>query len=282
MTAPTPTELLDVAVAAARRGGQVLRERLELVRTVEFKGTGRGNLVTDADHASEEAVVSTLRSHYPEHAVVAEEAGASGHSEWTWFVDPLDGTTNYAHAVPHFCVTLAVEGPAPTGSGRALLAGVVYDPTRDELFAAAKGQGATLNGRPLKVSQTDKLADALMCTGFPYDVQVNPDVPLGLFSRIVRQARGIRRMGSAALDLAYVAAGRFDGFFEFGLHPWDIAAAAVLVEEAGGVIRRVDGAPFDVRNGDVLAASASLAPALQATCSEFLQHMKWVPSVRNR
>ncbi len=271
----THSELLACAIAAAKIGGAVLLERLETVRTVSFKGPGRSNLLTDADRASEEAIVRHLTSAFPGHAILAEEGGGAGNSEWTWIIDPLDGTTNYAHGVPHFCVTLGVEGP--TAEGPRVLAGVVYDPTRGELFAAARGQGATLNGKPIHVSSTARLENALMCTGFPYDLQVKPEVPLGLFSKLVVQAQGIRRMGSAALDLAYVACGRFDGYFEFGLQPWDIAAGSLLIEEAGGAVSRIDGQPFAVRYGDILASSAALAPVLTQTTSAFLKDLKWQP-----
>lgn len=271
----TPSELLTGAITAAKIGGAVLLERLEQVRTVSFKGPGRSNLVTDADRASEDAILRHITTAFPGHAFLAEEGGGAGHSDWTWIIDPLDGTTNYAHGVPHFCVTLGVEGPGPNGPE--VLAGVVYDPTRDEVFAAAKGQGATLNGKPIHVSNTSKLENALLCTGFPYDVQVKPEVPLGLFSKLVVQAQGIRRMGSAALDLAYVACGRYDGYFEFGLQPWDIAAGALLISEAGGAVSRIDGEPFDVRYGDILAASSALSPVLKQTTTAFLRDLKWKP-----
>ena len=267
-------ELREAAIEAARLAGAVLREKLAQARTVAFKGEGRLNLVTDADHASERVLLDFLRARFPDHAILAEESGAAGHSEHTWFIDPLDGTTNYAHGVPHFCVTLAVEGPA-VGSASGMLAGVVYDPVRDELFAAAHGAGATLNGRPISVSGVSTLDGALLCTGFPYDLHEHPTAPLGLFNRLITQAQGVRRMGSAALDLAYVACGRFDGFFEFGLKPWDIAAGALLIAEAGGAMTQLDGAPFDVRVGDILAAGGALRPALERECGAFARQIGW-------
>ena len=269
------SELLDTAITAARMGGSILIERLELARTVNFKGGGRGDLVTDADQASEAAIVEYLSARYPTHAILAEEGGGLGASDHTWLIDPLDGTTNYAHGVPHFCVTLALEGPVPGGS--AILAGVVFDPMRNELFSAARGQGASLNGRPIHVTTQSDLEDALLCSGFPYDVQRRPELPVGLFSSLVTRAGGMRRMGSAALDLAYVACGRYDGYFELGLKPWDIAGGALLVEEAGGTVLRIDGAPFDVWCGDLLASSASLAPPLTEVCREFVREHGWVP-----
>lgn len=267
------TPLLDAATDIARRAGKLLVEKREQHRTVDFKGEGRVNLVTDADTASEALILSELRTRFPDHAVLAEESGESGQGRYTWFVDPLDGTTNYAHGLPHFCVTLAVQGPVDGGT--ALLAGVVFDPLRDEFFTAARGQGAFLNGRRLEASRVDTLGRALMCTGFPYDLHEKPEAPLGLFNRIVQKAQGIRRMGSAALDLAWLAAGRFDGFFEFGLKPWDTAAGALLIEEAGGVMRRIDGAPFEPAYGDVLASGPDLAAALTSECAAFLHSFGW-------
>lgn len=264
--------LLPLAEAIARAAGQVLRTRFDQARTIEFKGdTGRADLVTDADHASEAVILEWLAREVPQHAVLAEESGARGQGAFTWYVDPLDGTVNYAHGVPHFCVTLAVE------DGDGLLAAVTYDPLREELFAAARGQGATLNGRRLSVSNVTGLDAALMCTGFPYDLAQRPDAPLGLFTRIVTRAQGMRRMGSAALDLAYVAAGRLDGYFEFGLKPWDSAAGALLVAEAGGRVLRIDGAPYEPRCGDLLASGAGLSAELASRCGEFVKSIGWQP-----
>lgn len=268
--------LLDAAEGIARRAGALLVGKFSEARTVDFKGEGRINLVTDADTASEALILSELRARFPDHAVLAEESGESGHGRTTWIVDPLDGTTNYAHGVPHFCVTLAVEGPVE-GGGTALLAGVVFDPTRGECFTAARGQGAFLNGKRLAVSTAAALDRALVCTGFPYDLHQHPELPLALFSRVARRARGVRRMGSAALELAWLAAGRFDGFFELGLKPWDVAAGALLIQEAGGVIRRIDGAPFDVRCGDLLAAGPGLADTLEQECRVVLDELGWRP-----
>lgn len=269
---PSPSDLLDTAREAARRAGRVLAERFEGERTIEFKGGI--DLVTDADKAAEAALLACVRERFPDHAILAEESGAAQGSEYRWIIDPLDGTTNYSHRVPHFCVSIGVE------AADGLVAGVVYDPLRDELFAAARGQGATRNGQPIQASGATSFDRALLCTGFPYDVREKPDAPLGLFNRIIRHAQGIRRTGSAALDLAYVACGRFDGFFEFGLHPWDIAAGALLVTEAGGRMTRIDGAPLELDVGDVLGCAPGLFESLQRETGIFLQEIRWTPRRR--
>jgi len=269
------SELLDGAIEAARLAGAELVRRFHLARTVREKGGERINLVTDADTASEALLLDFLSKRFPTHGVLAEESGEVAHGGHTWFVDPLDGTTNYAHHVPHWAVTLAVEGPVD--GGNALLAGVVFDPLRDEMFAAERGQGATLNGERMAVSDAASIDRALLCTGFPYDVHQRPEAPVGLFNRLIRRARGVRRFGSAALDLAWVASGRYDGYFEFGLKPWDIAAGALLVEEAGGAMTRIDGQAFDVRVGDVLAGGKQVHAALAKETVEFVKEIGWQP-----
>jgi len=266
---PSLEGLLLTAESAARRSGVVLAERFERQRTIEFKGGI--DLVTDADHASERELLEYLRSRHPSHAILSEEAGASGGDPMRWIVDPLDGTTNYSHRVAHFAVSVAVEGPD------GVLAGAVYDPLRDEMFSAAKGRGAHLNGKPIKTSGVDSLEHALLCTGFPYDVREKPQAPVGLFTRFIMRAQGVRRFGSAALDLAYVAAGRFDGFFEFGLKAWDVAAGALLVSEAGGVIACIDGTPLNLHRGDLMASNHPINATLRRECAAFLDEIGWRP-----
>ena len=261
--------LLASAEGAARLGGAVLKDAFGRLRTISYKGGI--DLVTDADKASEAAVLGFLRTRHPDHSILAEESGASGAGRHRWIVDPLDGTTNYAHHLPHFCVSVAVEGPG------GLLAGAVYDPLKDELFSAARGQGAFCNGTPLRASGATELKRALLCTGFPYNVHEHPEGPMGLLQRFIRKAQGIRRMGSAALELAWVAAGRFDGYFEFGLKPWDVAAGALLVQEAGGVCRRIDGEPLDIAVGDVLACGPGLEGPLVSECRTFLVELGYQP-----
>jgi myo-inositol-1(or 4)-monophosphatase len=244
--------LLNFTMQTARDAGRILAERLGRARVLH---KGEIDLVTEADLASEKFIIEKIRSHYPRHAILAEESGASDGlssgaepSEWKWIIDPLDGTTNYAHGYPCFCVSIAAEC-----KGRIEI-GVVYDPLRDEMFAAERGQGATLNERRMRVSAVDDLNSAMVCTGFPYDVRERSQFARH-FANFTMQAQAVRRDGSAALDLAYVAAGRFDGFWEDGLHTWDVAAGAVLIAEAGGRITDFLGAPLDIYTPKVLASN---------------------------
>jgi len=249
-------ELVEACEEAVRRGGAVLAERFTRPRTIERKGSV--DLVTDADRASEEAVVGFLRSRFPGAAILAEESGEHAGSELRFFVDPLDGTTNYAHGVPHFSVTVGVA------DGAGLAAGAILDPLRAELFTAARGGGAFLGDRRLQVSGCRKLRDALLVTGLPYDSHLDPAHALRFFGDFTARAQGIRRLGSAALDLAYVAAGRFDGFWEERLHAWDIAAGIVVVREAGGSVTDLQGGERVLETGDVVAAPpALLEPMLE-------------------
>ncbi|HZJ55819.1 MAG TPA: inositol monophosphatase family protein [Myxococcaceae bacterium] len=261
--------LLETAVEGARRAGRVLADRFHQPRTIDFKGGI--DLVTDADRASETVLLEWLRARHPDHAILSEESGASAGSIYRWIIDPLDGTTNYAHTLPHFSVTIAVEGEG------GIQVGVVYDPMRDELFSAVRGRGAMLNGRPIRPSSIERLDRALLCTGFPYDVREHPEGPAGLIARFLGVAQGIRRLGSAALDLAYVASGRYDGYFEFNLKPWDVAAGALICWEAGAVASRIDGEPYDTSVVDVLAAAPRVAPALTEECRRFLAEIRWRP-----
>lgn len=252
--------MLNFAIQVARDAGNVLIDRLG--RALQVSNKGAIDLVTEADLASEKLIIECIRSHYPRHAILAEESGASEEnpenplgSEWRWIIDPLDGTTNYAHGYPCFCVSIGVER-----AGKLEL-GVVYDPMRNEMFGVERGQGATLNERPMRVSEVDELGRAMLCTGFPYNVRERPDFARD-FSNFTMQAQAVRRDGSAALDLAYVACGRFDGFWEEGLRPWDIAAGVLLVKEAGGRVSDYSGQPLDLYKPTTLASNGLVHDAM--------------------
>jgi myo-inositol-1(or 4)-monophosphatase len=243
--------MLNFAIQTAHDAGRILAERFG--RQIEISHKGDIDLVTEADLAAEHLIIERIRSYYPRHAILAEEADASGviyegQSEWKWIIDPLDGTTNYAHAYPCFCVSIALER-----EGRIEL-GVIYDPVLDETFAAERGLGATLNGRRIRVSEVDDLNRAMLCTGFPYNVREMGDFARHFYNFIMH-AQAVRRDGSAALDLAYVACGRFDGFWEEGLRPWDVAAGVLFVEEAGGRVSYYDGSPFNIYTPPILASN---------------------------
>lgn len=232
----------------AREAGTLLLDYLARSVTIEYKG--EVDLVTEADRASEKLIVERLRARWPQHGIVAEEGTRSEtDAEYRWYVDPLDGTTNFAHGYPVFCVSIALAR-----SDGQLQVGVLYDPTRGELFAAERGQGAKLNGRPIHVSQTKRLAESILGTGFPsHKRHQNPNI--FFYHQITLRSHGVRRAGSAALDLANVACGRYDGFWEFNLNPWDTAAGVLLVQEAGGNVTRFDGSPFRLDSREVLASN---------------------------
>jgi myo-inositol-1(or 4)-monophosphatase len=249
--------LLNFAIDIAREAGNLLVQRLGSAK-VSIKGDI--NLVTEADIAAENLIIDRIRSHYPQHGILAEESGEAvlvggKRSEWKWIIDPLDGTTNYAHGYPCFCVSIGLE------RSEVLEIGVVYDPMRDEMFAAERGQGATLNDRRIRVSSVDELSQAMLCTGFPYNVRERPDFARG-FTNFTMNAQAVRRDGSAALDLAYVACGRFDGFWEDGLSPWDMAAGALLILEARGRITNFKDEPVDIYNEQVLASNGLVHEAM--------------------
>lgn len=232
-------DMLKIAEDAARAGGIILMKYFGQPLDIEFKGDV--DLVTKVDRLSEEAIVSIIRSAYPDHRILAEEGtNQAGASEYCWIIDPLDGTTNYAHSFPCFAVSIGLEEAGE------MVAGVVYDPVRDECFTAMEGGGAYLNGKAIHVSRIDKLNSALLATGFPYDRRQRPDDYLGLFRKFMMKAQEIRRPGSASIDLCYLASGRIDGFWECKLKPWDVAAAVVIVREAGGRISDFKGNKFSI------------------------------------
>jgi myo-inositol-1(or 4)-monophosphatase len=238
-----------VAVDAARAAGRLLRDELSGARRIAYKGSPT-NLVTEMDQRAEALILERLRGAFPDDAILAEEQGAAGgRSGRRWIVDPLDGTTNYAHGLPIFGVSIALE-VAPR-----LVLGVVYDPSRDEMFVGERGGGATLNDTPIKVSATPSVGASLLVTGFPYNIRETADTNLAEYAAFSLRARAVRRLGSAAIDLAYVACGRFDGYWELRLGAWDVAAGAVLVEEAGGRITGIDGSALNVETPTLLASN---------------------------
>jgi myo-inositol-1(or 4)-monophosphatase len=238
---------LQTSIEIAREAGALL---MDYFGRVSFELKGEFDLVTEADRASERLVVERLRAHFPDHSIVAEEGGGTEQSsEYRWYVDPVDGTTNFAHGFPVFNVTLALEKAGE------LIAGVVFDPTRQELFAAEKGGGAFLNGERIAVSKVARLEDSLVATGFPSRKR-HQNVDVYFYYELAMLTHGVRRAGSAAIDLAYVACGRLDAFWEFGLHPWDMAAGILLIEEAGGVCTDMRGAPVHLENPHLLTDNA--------------------------
>ncbi len=245
----------------AREAGALLMSYFDRHIKIEYKGDV--DLVTAADRASEKLIVQRLQSRWPQHGIVGEEGTRSDvGADYRWYVDPLDGTTNFAHGYPVFCVSIALARKDDE-----LQVGVLYDPTRDELFAAERGQGATLNGKPLHVSTTARLAESILGTGFPsHKRHKNPNIHF--YQQITLRSHGVRRAGSAALDLANVAAGRYDGFWEFNLNPWDTAAGVLIVQEAGGTVTRFDGAPFRLDSREVLATNGLIHEEVLANFRE--------------
>jgi myo-inositol-1(or 4)-monophosphatase len=266
---------LDVATEAALAGGAVLQQYWGNLSDIRQKGRP-GDLVTEADKAAEQAVLTVLRRHFPEHAILAEESGSSGTraSELLWAVDPLDGTTNYTHQYP-FCgcsVGLLIEGKPAVGA--------IFDPVHNELFRAAKGLGATCNRQPIGVSHTHSLAESLLVTGFAYDRRETIDNNYAEFCHLTHLTQGVRRGGAASIDLAYVACGRLDGYWERGLSPWDLAAGVILVEEAGGQVSAYDQSPFAIESGRILATNGKIHGELSAALAGVKPLERFAPELR--
>ncbi len=240
---------LETAVRASREAGNILLNGLDRNIDVQFKG--EIDLVTEVDNQSQECILKIMNTEFPEHHYIAEEGADLDtlNSEVVWLIDPLDGTTNYAHGYKCFCTSigLVVKGE--------LRVGVIYDPCADEMYTAIKGKGAFLNGKRIHVSGQDDLNRSLLVTGFPYDIREGKQNNVGLFNHMIMKAQAVRRDGSAALDLAYLAAGRFDGFWELKLHPWDVAAGVLIVEEAGGKITDFSGGSYNIDDFDLLASN---------------------------
>jgi len=267
---PNPNDsFLPAMSAIAREAGGLLMHHFHQHLKIEYKGDA--DLVTAADRAAEVLIRERIRQQWPTHDVLGEEQGLSDQgSEYRWYVDPLDGTTNFAHGFPVFCVSIALEYQPlepgtperqPSGRQGQRVAAVIYDPTRDELFSAEQGRGAQLNGETIRVSKTATLKECLLATGFPsHKRHKNPNIYF--YHQITLHSHGVRRAGSAALDLCNVASGRFDGFWEFNLNPWDTAAGVLIVEEAGGKVTRFDGAPFELNSQETVASNGLVHEAL--------------------
>ncbi len=241
----------EVAIDAAREAGTYALNRMGNLVEISHKG-GFTNLVTDVDKKCEKGIIDRIKKEFPSHSILAEESGeeVTG-GPFRWIVDPLDGTTNYAHAFPVFCVSIGVV------SGGSVKVAVVYDPSRDELFTAEEGKGAFLNGRPINVSDMEKVRDSLLATGFAYNIE-GKLANIKYFKVMMEKAQAVRRPGSAALDLCYVACGRFDGFWEFDLNPWDTAAGQLIVKEAGGTVALLNGKPFDIHEKEIVATNGKI------------------------
>lgn len=261
------TSLLDTAVTAARAGGEALLQHWRALPDGSISEKRQNDFVTLADHESERRIIAAIRERFPEDAFLAEEGGGRGLGEGsrrTWIIDPLDGTSNFIAGFPFWCVSIAAS------EGGELVAGVVFDPLRDELYAGERGAGAFRNGTRLSVTGRAGVAGAFLATGFPFRSREKIDVYLALFRELFLEARAIRRAGSAALDLASVAAGVFDGFFEFHLSPWDIAAGALLIEEAGGELTDFDGGRRYVERGNIVAGSPGVAEGIRRIAAKIL------------
>jgi myo-inositol-1(or 4)-monophosphatase len=251
--------LLNIGIRAARRAGDLIVKSLSRLDSLKIDTKGRNDFVTDIDRRAEEEIIATVRKSYPEHAFLAEESGSSGDGEFVWIIDPLDGTTNFLHGFPTFAVSIAVQL-----RGR-LEHAVIYDPMRQEFFTATRGTGAQLEGKKIRVSQQRGIDGSLIGTGFPYRANLQwIDPYLAMLKAVAANAAGIRRPGSAALDLAYVAAGRTDGFWEIGLSPWDTAAGVLLIQEAGGRIGTLTGAEYKL-GPNIIAGTPKVYEALIET-----------------
>lgn len=259
--------MLNTAIKAARRAGAVINRASFDIDRVKVTEKGRNDFVTEVDQAAENAIIDVLKNAYPDHAILAEESGASAnhHAEHenVWIIDPLDGTTNFIHGFPTYCVSIALQQRGQVTQA------VVYDPNRNDLFTATKGAGAYLNEKRIRVSRRDKMADALIGTGFPFRDTEGLEEYVEMFKVLSERCAGLRRPGAAALDLAYVAAGRLDGFFEKGLKPWDVAAGSLLITESGGIVSNFSGESDYLYHGDVIAGTPKIFGQMVTLLSPF-------------
>lgn len=252
--------MLNIAVRAARRAGSIINRAALDAGGLRVTAKRAKDFVTQVDHASEEAIIDIVKKAYPDHGFLAEESGAAkSDAEFIWIIDPLDGTTNFIHGFPQYCVSIGIQQRG------ALAHAVVYDPTKNELFTASKGRGAFLNDRRIRVSTLTKLGDALIGTGFPFKEVTRLDLYMRQLGAMMKACAGVRRAGAAALDLAYVACGRLDGFWELGLSPWDMAAGALLIQEAGGLVGDLKGDQTYLQSGDIACATPKIFSAFLET-----------------
>jgi myo-inositol-1(or 4)-monophosphatase len=258
--------LLNTAVKAARRAGNILLRNADRLERLTVETKGGNDFVTEVDRLAESEIIEILRRAYPDHAILAEESGAQPGDDYCWIIDPLDGTTNFLHSYPQYAVSIALQH-----KGR-LEQAVIFDPHRNELYTATRGQGAHLNDRRIRVSRTQDFNRALLGTGFPFKSREYLEAWIGVFRQVAPETSGVRRAGSAALDLAHVACGRFDAFWEFGLRPWDMAAGCLLIEEAGGLVGDPAGGQAHLRTGLLVAGNPKIYPELLKRTRASLPH----------
>ncbi len=244
--------MLNIGIRAARAAGDVIVRSMEQVSDIQITEKGLNDFVTEVDRKAESVIIDAIMKVYPQHSILAEESGLIGEHEYQWIVDPLDGTTNYLHGFPQFAVSIALK------HGDTMEQAIIYDPLRQELFTATRGNGAYMNNRRIRISKRKNLSGALLGTGFPFGNSFELEVFINTFRALFPITAGIRRAGAASLDLAYVASGRLDGFWEFGLKPWDMAAGALLIQEAGGIVTSVNNDNTYMKAGNILAANGKL------------------------
>ncbi len=256
--------LLNIAVRAARAAGTVITRNMDRVDTLAITSKRRNDFVSEIDKLAEQAIIDTVRKTHPGHGFLGEETGRHGGDEYVWIIDPLDGTTNFLHGFPAFAVSIAIQH-----KGR-LEHGVIYDPVRQELFCASRGDGATLDGKKIRVTSPKGLEGTLIGTGFPFLENQDVDAFMAMLRTVILKTAGVRRAGAASLDLAWVAAGRLDGFWEMGLKPWDMAAGALLVQEAGGIVGGIDGGTEFMESGNIVAGGRKVFAALVRELKPYL------------
>jgi len=261
--------MLNIAVKAARRAGNLIHRAADNLDHLTVTKKSNADYVSEVDRAAERTIIQTILDVYPTHAILAEESGAQGESDYLWIIDPLDGTTNFLHGFPQYAVSIALQ------HNGVLTQAVIYDPTKNDLFTATRGRGAFLNDRRIRVSKRAELADSLIGTGFPYSKFDHLDAYMGILKDMMQKTAGLRRPGSAALDLAYTAAGRYDGFFETGLKSWDIAAGCLLITEAGGLVSDLQGNDSYLRSGHLCAGNPKVfSQMLQVIAPHLTEQLK--------